>query len=65
MCDRLLLKRAQDRSQLVCIREGLGPFMFSLSIQLGHPDSHYQELAAKENMDRLQLEVDLKKSLDI
>jgi len=55
---QLTMGISSDQHHSLCVSDttGLGPFMFSLSIQLGHPDSHYQELAAKENMDRLQLE---------
>jgi len=33
------------------------PMVFSLQPALGHPDSYYEDLAEKEHMDRLQLEV--------
>jgi len=33
------------------------PVVFSLSLSLGHSDTYYEEMAAAEHLDRLQLEV--------
>jgi len=55
---QLTMAISSDQHHSLCISDlkGHQPFMFSLTVQLGHPDSHYRELAAKEKMDRLQLE---------
>ncbi len=33
------------------------PVVFSLTLTSGHSDGYYEEMAAKEHLDRLQLEV--------
>lgn len=44
-----------------CIKQGTlkKPVVFSLSLSLGHSDSYYEEMAAAEHLDRLQLEVSI------
>lgn len=58
----LTLATGTDAKHLLCVKpEGptgsRKPVVFSLSLRLGHSDGYYEEMAASEHLDRLQLEV--------
>jgi hypothetical protein len=58
----LTMATGTDAKHLLCVQpEGPNgskkPVVFSLSLRLGHSDGYYEEMAASEHLDRLQLEV--------
>jgi len=56
----LTMTTGTDAKHNLCVKpEGSfkKPVVFSLSLSLGHSDGYYEEMAASEHMDRLQLEV--------
>jgi len=58
----LTMSTGSDAKHLLCVKpEGATgsrkPVVFSLVLKLGHSDGYYEEMAASEHLDRLQLEV--------
>ena len=57
----LAMSTGSDAKHHLCVKPEMSsvkkPVVFSLSLSLGHSDGYYEEMAAAEHMDRLQLEV--------